>query len=252
MGNDTRGHSQEALEKVRTLTTQGYTQAAIAQETGVPVRTQRDWKFRGLLEGTAPPPPESWPSERQWPGWTVDDVAGFGMSDFKQGAWEGNLAMVRTAENNGNHYVGWFFRRLVDIGRNPDAPEGHPNWALALAGLPVLGVWLNCPPCNDLAALIEERRPWQGGIVVRQRQRARYEREARSVAAAVKQCLISAQAQMVLSDLAKNQLAPGAVLLAALAEHIPLFDRVPRRSPYRKFNLGGIILGILVLPKEAI
>lgn len=244
LGTNLRGYTQQKVDHIKELTERGMTQAAIFKETGVPVRTQRDWKMKGLLGESA-----GWPDDRKWPGWTVDYLEGLDLPRFKRDAWEGNLAMIWTAEANSNHYVGWFFRALVDLARSRTMPDGSLDWSLAIAGLPVLAEWLDCPLCSELAVLIEKHRPWEGNLITRQRPRAAYQREARLPAAAVKQCILQAQSQLVMADISQSRLAPGPVLLAALAEHIPLFDRIPRGSPYRRFNLGGIILGILALPK---
>ena len=244
MGSNLRGHTPADLERVKGLMARGMTQAAIKTETGIPVRTQRDWKQRGLLGEHG-----AWPEDNRWPGWTINDLIDFNLRGFNSDYWEGNLARIQTADASGNYYVGWFCRRLVDRERQAQMPEGGLDWALALAGLPVLGHWLKCPPCDDLAALVEKHMPWVGASFVRQRRRAAYAQEARPIAATVRQCIMESQADLFLNDATHSRLAPGPVLLAALADRVPVFDRVKRSSPYRKYNFGAIILGILVIPK---
>ena len=244
MSSTLRGYSQTDLDKVKDLIAQGLTQAAIASETGIPVRTQRDWNKRGLLGEHS-----AWSEDKRWPGWTISDLETFNLRDFNSDFWLGNLARIQTAEASGNHYIGWFYRRLVDIERRTRMPEGALDWSLAIAGLPVLGHWLECTACDELAALVEKHMPWVGALVVRQKRRAAYAQEARPIAATMRQCIMESQANLFLKDGRHGSLAPGPVLLAALADRVPLFDRVKRSSPFRKYNFGAIILGILVIPK---
>jgi hypothetical protein len=201
---------RELEPKARELREGGWGYKEVAIELKMSERQIRRW-FDD--ERTSQNVPSDWPPERLWPGWTIDDLAGFGLSDFKRDAWEGNLALILTAQTQGSLYVGWFFRRLVELDQNSPMPDGSLDWSLALAALPVLGKWLDCPPCNQLAELIEKQQPWQG-----RGRRAAYQRQSRQVGFAVKQCIIAAQAQTVAKDLAQNRTSPGPVLLAAQAE----------------------------------
>lgn len=245
VGEFLRNYTRNDIAAVKRLKDAGVTQKEIEKKTGVPARTQRDWYKKGLLGESA-----TWPENQRWPGWTVDYLQELGLTEFEREAWEGNLALIDTAERQGNRYVGWFFRRLVELDQRAPMPNKALDWALAIAGLPVVGHWLGCPACDELAELIERHQPWDGGILSKQKRRANYSQEARPIASAVRQCVIQAQSQLVLTDVAQSRLSQGPVLLAALGERLPLFDRVRRGSPYRKFNLGGILLGILALPKE--
>jgi len=222
----------------------GMTQAAIESETGIPVRTQRDWKKRGLLGEHG-----AWPEDQRWPGWTIKDLSAFNVRGFNSEYWEGNLARIQTADASGNYYVGWFYRRLMDLDRQAPMPDSGLDWSLAIAALPVLGHWLECPACDELAVLVEKHMPWVGVSFVRQKRRAAYVHEARPIAAVVRQCVMESQAELFLKEGSHSRIAPGPVLLAALADRVPVFNRVKRNSPYRKYNLGAIILGILVIPR---
>lgn len=244
MSSNLRGHTSADLDRVKGLVERGMTQAAIESRTGIPVRTQRDWKQRGLLGGHG-----DWPEEKRWPGWSINDLETFQLRDFNSDYWRGNLARIQTAEASGNRYVGWFYRRLVDLERRTPRSDAGLDWSLAIAGLPVLGRWLECPACDELAALVEKHMPWVGSSYVRQKRRAAYVQEARPIAAAVRQCVMESQAHLFLKDEPHSGLAPGPVLLAALADRVPVLDKTKRSSPFRKYNLGAIILGILVIPK---
>ena len=244
VGEFLRNYTRNDVAAVKRLKDAGVTQKEIARQTDVPPRTQRDWDKKGLLGDSA-----TWPENQRWPGWTVDYLQELGLTEFEREAWEGNLAMIDTAERQGNRYLGWFFRRLVELDQRAPMPNKALDWALAIAGLPVVGHWLDCPACDDLAVLIEKHQPWAGGMLARQKRRAAYSQEARSVASVVRQCVLQAQSQLVLTDAAQSRVSQGPVYLAAFAERLPLFDRVRRGSPYRKFNLGGILLGILASPK---
>ena len=81
MGSNLRGYTQGQVQQVKELTEARRTQDAIWKETGVPVRTQRDWKQKGLLGESA-----GWPADQKWPGWTLDDLESIGLPDFRQEA----------------------------------------------------------------------------------------------------------------------------------------------------------------------
>ena len=198
-------------------------------------------------------PDPDWPEERRWLGWGVEDLAD--VPGITPPEWEAHLATIRTAQALGNLHVAWFYRRFIETLRRKDAPTGHPNWALALAALPVIGDMLRCPPCNELAELIDKHRPWQGGMVTRQIAR-KYRRETRGVSDSIKQCCLVAQAKIVFGGLAMNTPTTGPKFLEGFAEHVPFFDRIRRGSPARaivvggiKLNFGGIVLGILAQSK---
>ena len=243
--------------QAKILRAQGKSYQDIAEALGVNEKTIRRWAqswepLGEVIEGQVIGMPQSsasagWPEERKWPRWTVDDLTD--LPDFRPDDWEDNLARIRTAESLDNLYVPWFYRRLVELARRSPMPDGSVNWSLAIAALPVLADWLDCLACDDLAALIEEHRPWDGAFFGRARRLGTYQRAARPVAAAVRQCVLSTQATMVQVDLAHQKVTPGPVLLAAFAERLPIFDRPPRRLHYRRYNLGSIILGILSTPK---
>ena len=237
----------EARAKERRIA--GDTFEQIADALGTNEKTIRRWAVT-WSETPSDAPLHGWPEEHKWPGWTIQDLEGLGLADFNRDAWESNLAMIRTAETQGNHYVGWFFKNLVELARREKMPDGSLPWALGIAALPVLEEWLGCPPCDELTGLIEQHQPWEGGNpLARQKRRAAYQRAARTPATAVRQCIIEAQARLFILDQGQQRVSPGPVYLAALAERVPMFDRAPRGSPYRQYNLGGILLGILATPK---
>ena len=101
-------------------------------------------------------------------------------------------------------------------------PDGSESWVEAIAGLPVLAERLGCPPCIQLAELIEKHHPWVGP-----RERAAYLRAARSAANAVKACLVEARMQSALNDYFEGKASRGTTALAELEKLIPRFDRIP-------------------------
>ena len=188
--------------------------------------------------------------EHQWPWWIIDDLSD--LPGFQRDLWERNLALIRNAEELGNHYVGWFFKNgVVWLRRSPNLEWGL-NWLWALAGLPILADVLDCPACSELAFLIEEYRPWEGGLLEikdRGRRLNKYQREARAPAAAIRQRILESWGGAVMHDYDKQKSSPVTDALAALAERVPMFDRHPRRSLYRNMTLGEIIMGVITRPK---
>jgi hypothetical protein len=179
--------------------------------------------------------------------------------------WEANLAIIRAAQADRDPHTPWFFRRLVEIEREVFSPRTAQelDWALGLAGLPVLGHKFGClQQCEDLAALMREHSPWAGGIVGDaaaklgrttapgrgNTQRARYLTAAKQIGQTIRECFRVAQAVHARSTVSQNMLGPTPVLLAAFHERIPVFDR-PRR--YRKFRPGSIILGLCAVSEGA-
>lgn len=242
-GEKIRVHAPDKIADVKRLKDAGKTQKQIQTETGVPPRTQRDWERKGLLGDSA-----TWPQAHKWPAtWTIDRIEEKKLPDFRRDLWESHLSVIKDAEALGNHRVGWFYKNLIELAGRHDMPDGSINWSVAIAALPALGEWLNCPPCAELAELIERLRPWEGNRF--SRQRANYRRESRSLAVAVKQCVLNAKARLAMGDFAANRQSPVTVAVAVLSERIPMFDRVPRGSKFRKVDLGVTVLGILATPK---
>jgi len=244
-----RNTANKQAEARRLRLEEGMPYPEIAGRVGVTERTVIRWsKIWGQPTGlpTSQSGVPQTESENRWPGsWTADDL--IDLPDFRRELWEANLNMVRDAEALGNYRVGWFFKNLVEFARRQGMPDGSLDWSVAIAGLPVLAEWLDCPPCIELAEMAERLHPWEGNIL--SRRRAAYRQEARSIANSVKQCVLQASAQMVMADFAEGRQSPVTLTLAAFGERVPIFDRVPRGSKYRKINLGGIILGILASPK---
>ena len=227
----------------------GETYEGIAEALGVNERTIRRWSvsWKEAPESQVLRLPQSPVLEgKEWPGWTLDDLSD--LPDFQRDLWQSNLDLIDSQAAQGQHMAGWFFKNLVELARRQDMPDSSLNWSLAIAGLPVLADWLECPPCTVLATLIEKHRPWEGNRL--SRQRGAYQRETRTVSAEVRRCVDQARALIVMDDFAQKRQSPVTGALAILAERIPMFDRTPRRSRYRTANLGGAILGILSAPKN--
>ena len=242
-------------EKVRQLRAQGVSYPEIREQLELPAdmadkladRTMIRWaKASGptplpVQEDTLSPL-DAWPAERQCPGWTVDDLTD--LPGFRSDLWAVNIELIHASERQRNVYVPWFFRNLIELARRRDMPDGSLPWSVAIAGLPVLDDWLNCPPCTELAELAEKHQPWAG-----RRQRAAYRREARTVAVAVTQCVLQAHARMAMDDYVQQKVSDSTRAIAELGKRIPLFDRVPLRI--RSPHVGKLILDILVTPKES-
>ena len=97
-----RGRTPEEVEAVRKLTEKGLTQKEIGKRTGVPARTQRAWKAAGYLGGDVK---EVWPPERRWPNdWAAESLSD--LPNYDRNQWENNIAIIHTAESQGNFQIG--------------------------------------------------------------------------------------------------------------------------------------------------
>jgi len=179
--------------------------------------------------------------EHCWPDWTVDDLAD--LPGFRADLWEVNIGLVHAAERQKNVYVPWFFRNLVELARRREMPDGSLPWSVAIAGLPVLAEWLDCPSCNDLVGLIEKHQPWIG-----KSERTAYQRDAKSVGESVNQCVLQAHGQMAMEDYAQEKVSRSTKAIAELGKRIPMFDRKPLRL--RSDHTGKLILDVLLAPRE--
>ncbi len=242
--------SREELARLKkeaaAMKAQGKTYSEIALAVDRSERAVQYW-FSGN-QPIEPEPAESSTDERQWPGdWTIDWLADLFPTGVHREEWEQNLALIRSAEAQGNVYIPWFFRRLIELARRKPMPDGSLSWSLAIAFLPPLGDWLDSAAFGDLAAIVETSEPWNG-----KKEHAHYTRRATIPAAAIKQRLFEAQAQITMGELFKGGLGltPAPILFAALSERVPQFDRTRRFSLYRKLPLASIIMGLLALPKE--
>ena len=185
-----------------------------------------------------------------WPNWSIDDLTD--LPGFDRPTWEQNLLQIDMAVKDNNRLTPWFFRRLIEFGkRYPDYPDGQLDWALAVAGLPPIGEWLgDGGSCALLADAIEEFKPWEWRRITMDRDkvtgvaRRSYIKATTEISDRIGERIRSVSAQQSESNL-DNWKAAG-LLVAAFHERIPIFNRVPRRSNYRKFTLGGIVRGILV------
>ena len=229
---------------------------AIAEQLGVNEKTVRRWAKDWDSSKASPKAQvieaESYvildTSDREWPGWTVDDLAAMHLPGvFRPDLWVVNIELIHVAERRGNVYVPWFFRNLIELGRRQNMPDGSLPWSLAIAGLPGLGEWLDCPPCTGLGELVEKHQPWVG-----RRQRAVYQREARTVADAVKQCVFQAHARSVMEDYAEDRKEPSRLTkaLATLYKRTPEFAQRHFMVRQRADRLGKQIIDILTAPQE--
>ena len=239
---------QQLIGRARELRAAGETYESIARELGVNEKTIRRWLGGAAKRGPTP----DWPDDRIWPAeWTTRSL--LDLPDFDASKWEANIAMIRSAQAQGNVHIPWFYRRLVELERERVASSGDKSeiaWALTAAALPPLGHKIGCEEaCNKLAALTREKKPWEGGGLLRRSpQRAEYLREAEPWAGKLRECILLAQALYVTRDLGDDTMRQGPILLGALHERVPDFDRTPRLSFYRIYPLASILLGVLALP----
>jgi len=235
----------------KTAWQEGQTVTGIARERGVSRKTiqrwMKDWTPEELDRGEVSDPATN---PRIWPGWSVEDLTD--LPGFDRTTWELNIASINMATNDGNRLTPWFFRRLVEFGRkNPDYPDGQLDWAIAVAGLPPIGEWLGDDGgCAELANAIEAQKPWEwrrftlDTARVAGKARRAYQKAQQELSEGIHERIriVSAQQSELKPD---NWLTPG-LLIAAFHERIPVFDRVPRGSHFRRFTLGAIVRGILV------
>ncbi len=241
----TREELARLKSQAAAMRAEGKTYRVIAQAVGRDERTVMYW-----LAGKQIKPKPAGPllDDRQWPtDWTIDWLADLFPTGFHREEWEQNLALIRSAEAQGNVYIPWVFRRLIELAQRKPMPDGSLSWSLAIASLPPLGDWLDSAAFGDLAVIVETSEPWNG-----EKEHARYTRRATIPAAAIKQRLFEAQAQVTMGKLFKGGLGltPAPILFAALSERVPQFDRTRRFSLYRILPLVSIIMGLLALPKE--
>ena len=180
--------------------------------------------------------------DRCWPDWSVEDLTD--LPGFRADLWEVNIGLIHAAERQNNVYVPWFFRNLVELARRQDMPDGSLPWSVAIAGLPVLAEWLDCPPCEELASLIEKHQPWVG-----KEERSAYQRNCKSTGEAVNQCILQAHGRMAMEDYANEKTSRGTKAIAELGKRTPMFDRKPLRL--RSDHIGKIILDVLLAPRES-
>ena len=234
------------IEQARQLRAEGLYYHEIAEKLDKSERTVRRW-----LHGESDKPRQrhkEWPTESRWPTeWTVESLSD--LDNFDRGAWEGNLALIDTAERGGNYHLGWAFRRLVERSRDKGGTSESFPWDLAVACLLPIGAKLGCEqPCVDLAGLIDKHRPWESGALRNRAQRTAYLREAKEDASTILTCVQLAQAQYVLRDLTDDTLRQAPMWLAAFARRVPDFGRAPRLSIYGAFPLARVLLSTLAIP----
>ena len=250
---------RELEGKARVLREQGKTFKDIAAELDINEKTARRWLVttpKRRVEAEIPPP--DWPADRLWPNWTPADLKA--RVDWPQELAESTIGLIHMAQELGNLFVPWFFKSIVEVGERYDVSydDRGPRepWLLALAGLPVLAVWLDASECSDLATLVEQHRPWEGRGLLRQNEARRtYAHLAKPLVARVKQRALTIGAYLSMTQAAKEgnvgqtQLV---ILLNALMQRVPRFDTTPRFSLYRRFNLGQLFLGIFQYPKGGV
>ena len=253
-----RRHELEG--KARKFRDKGLTFEAIASELDVTERTVRRWLKDSPLQADerteSQPDEDGWPEERKWPNWAPDDLKS--KVDWPLELAESHLGTIHLAEELGNLCVPWFYRSMVELGERYGVKYGaehepRDDYFMALAGLPVLAYWLDSPECLEIAAMIEEHRPWEGKGVIRQgANRKTYARLAKPLAEKVKRraFVVAGNNSMVAamgSAIPKGQL-PVAMLLSVLMGRVPMFDVRPKLL-YRGLYVGHVFMAIFQYPK---
>ena len=172
----------------------------------------------------------------------LSTLPGFGDTPgFDTAAWEGNLVIIEVAERQHNTYIPWYFRRMVEITREYGGGSSKITpWQFAIAGLPVLAEWLSVPECTDLANLIRETEPWQGG----RGPRRRYEKEAQELITKIEHGVVRTIMNRPQSVDPRVSIQ---TLLQILLKWSPMFDRLPLTARFILPGKGPHKLGALFL-----
>lgn len=247
--------SAEQVEQARKLRVEkGEGQSEIALQVGCSTKTIQRLERNGWKAATGttrhrvrePSVRDESREDRQWPNWTLEELEG--MAGWAPIEAEENVAIVRMAISQKNVYIPWFYRRMVETaseyGENARINKlEYAGWFLAIAGLPVLAAWLDCEECNQLAQLIKEHRPWYEtrGVSRRQR-RASYSRKAGPLASSIKRRLLlfGTLENMDREHLSKQDVSL-VLLISELSRRIPMFDKIPLLSPFRRMSLASIL-----------
>ena len=235
-------------ERAKELRASGLSYEKIRRELGKSARTISRW----LKDQSKPRQKrQDIPADRTWVDWSIEEL-GQKIGWAEQQA-ESELAGIRTAQQLGNYHYPWYMRRMVEtvehLGANPSQRSKIDPWLLAIAGLPVLGDWLGeCSECDLLAALIEDSCPWEDKKTLRL-----YEKEARPLAETINQRIFLAMTEWNLRSGHKG-IGPGLqesppLLLEALVQRIPLFDKSPLLSRFRLYKMQHLFAKLFIFPK---
>ena len=243
---------EEKYDRAKELYGQGFSYEAIARKLGVSSRTVYRWLRTETRPRKKRLDTNDWPSERQWPDWTMEEL-NQKIGWLKEEA-EAELAGIRTAQELGNYHYPWYMRRMVEtverFGASHRKGDKIDLWLLSIAGLPVLGDWLGgCAECDTLSDLIEQYRPWEDKRSLRA-----YSQDAQSLAGPIKQRILMAITDWNLKSAQKGMMGPGLqesppLILQALSQRIPTFDKVPLLSPFRLYRMGHIFAKLFIFPK---
>ena len=211
----TRVKNKQALERARrTIAVYGYSQEYAAYVAGVDERTVRRWKEAGLLDlGTAGEASDS----REWTAPGLQDI---GLDPDLAAAI---VILVGTPNASGHQRVReWLSRYSASV------PKAPPEWAAAIAFLPILGKDTQSPHLEALAEVMDEATPWEN-----ERLRKRYGRLAAPRD-------LAARAELAHWLLAGGLTAPGrgpydspalaATAILELVGRLPNVDRAMRRG----------------------
>lgn len=238
---------RELEPKVKELRSEGKTYQEIEALLGINEKTARRW-LKGVSvplispEGSIEAPGDVvHVSDREWPAeWTIDSLDD--LRRFDRSRWEANLVIVEVAQRQGNVFLPWYFRRLVETAsRYTEAPDKANPWLFSIAGLPVLGVWLNTPECMDLASLIGQIKPWESKKAQRE-----YRKLAQPYVTAIEHGITRV---MIFPPPSVDTQYPVEVLLRLVNAWVPTFDRAPLLARLGRLELGHLFLLLFRNPK---
>ena len=207
--------NKEGLERARrAIAVYGYTLEQTAYVAGVNERTVRRWKNAGLLGlGTASKASDT----REW---TAADLQDIGLEPDLSAA----VVLLFETPNSGDHkrIREWLSRYSASV------PKAPPEWAAAIAFLPIIGKDTQSPSLEALGEAMDEATPWEN-----ERLRKRYGRLAAPRD-------LAARSELSQWLLAGGLTSPGggpydtpalvAVAVMELVRRLPYIDRPKRRG----------------------
>ena len=207
--------NKEGLERARrAIAVYGYTLAKAAEVAEVDERTVRRWKNAGLLGlGTTRKASDT----RLW---TAPDLQDIGLEP----ALAAGLVLLLAVPNARGHQRvrEWLSRYSASV------PKAPPEWAAAIAFLPIIAKDTQSPSLEDLGEAMDEGTPWEN-----ERLRKRYGRLAAPGD-------LAARSELANWVLAAGLTSPGggpydspavaAVAVMELLRRLPYIDRPKRRG----------------------
>jgi hypothetical protein len=149
---------KETVDKVIELTKQHFTQKEIADQTGVPERTQRHWKTKGYPGVGMSSPVTKREKEEQTGKPAKVSAADLVKAGFIPDKVHIILSAQDVAIEQGNHRLIDFLNSYAEIGRQWD--NVPPVWRALMAGFPIIGQDIGSQSLLNLAQLVREFHPY--------------------------------------------------------------------------------------------